>query len=286
MRDYSDKRILAVLAHPDDETFAVGGTLAHYSTHGADVRLICCTHGEAGDVSPEYLEGYASVAELRESELRCAAEKLGISQTIFLPYRDSGMPGTPANQHPDALMNAPAEKVAREIALNIRRFKPDAVLTHDPVGNYYHPDHIAAHNAAEKAFYLAADPSVILDGEYPAWQTGGLYFYTIARKRLKNLLWIMPLLGMDPRRTGRNRDIDLEKILSTDFPVHVEINYKREESVRDAASQCHASQGGGYRSVSLYSRLRRRLAASTEAFMQAYPQPKNGRVRKDFFEKE
>lgn len=284
MQNYSDKKILAVLAHPDDETFAIGGTLAYYTNRGAQVDLICTTHGESGDVSPEYLENYSSIAELREAELRCAAETLGIHEVIFLDYRDSGMPDTPSNQHPQALMNAPLEQVAAQIALHIRKFRPDVVITHDPLGNYFHPDHIATNRATELAFQLAADGGVSLDGGIEAFQPQGLYNYTMARKRMRWLLWVMPLLGMDPKHTGRNGDIDMEKILKSDFPVHVEINFREADLVREKASLCHASQGGGARTMTLYGRLRRALAASTDAYMQVYPRPKNGHVRRDFFE--
>jgi N-acetyl-1-D-myo-inositol-2-amino-2-deoxy-alpha-D-glucopyranoside deacetylase len=68
--------LLAVLAHPDDETFGMGGTLALYARRGAEVHLICATRGEVGEASPELLEGFASVGERREYELRCAAEML------------------------------------------------------------------------------------------------------------------------------------------------------------------------------------------------------------------
>ena len=103
---YTGKKILAILAHPDDETFGMGGTLAYYAAHGADVKLICTTRGEAGDVAPAFLEKYDTVAELRAAELACAANKLGISEYHFLGYRDSGMTGAPSNEHPQALMNS------------------------------------------------------------------------------------------------------------------------------------------------------------------------------------
>ena len=92
--------ILSVLAHPDDESFGMGGTLAHYANRGVSVHLICATRGEVGEVDPEYLENFESIAERRESELRCAANKLGLSGVHFLDYRDSGMPGSEDNQHP------------------------------------------------------------------------------------------------------------------------------------------------------------------------------------------
>ena len=76
--------ILAVLAHPDDETFGMGGTLALYAQRGAQVYLVCATRGEVGDVDPQYMQGFETIAERREYELRCAAQKLGLKE-VFLP---------------------------------------------------------------------------------------------------------------------------------------------------------------------------------------------------------
>ena len=127
-----NKRLLAVVAHPDDETFGMGGTLAYYADQGVDVHLICATRGEVGEVEPERLTGYDSIADLREHELRCAAAILGIKQIHFLGYRDSGMPGSPDNEHPQALVQAPLEKVAGEIIHIMRQVRPQVVLTFDP----------------------------------------------------------------------------------------------------------------------------------------------------------
>jgi len=95
--------LLAVLAHPDDETFGMGGTLAKYANEDTDVYLICATHGEVGEMDAEFLEGFESPAQRREYELRCAAKNLGIKEVIFLKYRDSGMAGSENNSHPDSL---------------------------------------------------------------------------------------------------------------------------------------------------------------------------------------
>ena len=146
------KKILAVLAHPDDESFGMGGTLALYAQQGAEVHLICATRGEAGEVDEKFLEGYDSIAERRESELRCAASHLGLKNVHFLSYRDSGMTGSLDNQHPEALINAPLEKVTGEVVEYIRTLQPDLVLTFDPVGGYHHPDHIHIQKAAVEAF--------------------------------------------------------------------------------------------------------------------------------------
>ena len=149
--------ILAVLAHPDDESFGMGGTLAHYARRGCDVYLVCATRGEAGEMDPEHLLGFESIAEKRESELRCAAEHLGLKEVFFLPYRDSGMTGSPDNSNPQAQINAPLEEVAGRVVKFIRELKPDVVLTFDPIGGYRHPDHIHIHKATVMAFEHAAD---------------------------------------------------------------------------------------------------------------------------------
>jgi N-acetyl-1-D-myo-inositol-2-amino-2-deoxy-alpha-D-glucopyranoside deacetylase len=93
------KILLAVLAHPDDESFGMGGTLALYAARGVEVHLVCATRGEVGEVAPELLNRFESIAELRESELRCAAGNLGLAGVHFLGYRDSGMSGSPDNTH-------------------------------------------------------------------------------------------------------------------------------------------------------------------------------------------
>ena len=134
------KVLLSVLSHPDDESFGMGGTLAKYAEEGTDVYLICATRGEAGEVDPKYLEGYSSLAQMREKELRCAAKQLGIKAVHLLGYRDSGMTGSVDNQNPAALINAPMDRVAKEIAEYIRKVQPQVVLTFDPIGGYRHPD--------------------------------------------------------------------------------------------------------------------------------------------------
>src|SRR3990172_10089795 len=177
------KRLLAVLAHPDDETFGTGGTLALYARLGVEVHLVCATAGEVGEAPPD-LKGFASVGEMRKSELRCAAQTLGLTQVHFLGYRDSGMPGSPDNLHPQALAAAPLEKVAREVAALIRRIRPQVVITFDPIGGYRHPDHIAIHNATVLAFEAAGD-AARFPASLPAYRPARLYFHTFQRPWLR-----------------------------------------------------------------------------------------------------
>jgi LmbE family N-acetylglucosaminyl deacetylase len=274
--------ILSVLAHPDDESFGMGGTLALYARQGVSVHLVCATRGEAGEVEPDYLQGFESIAELRESELRCAAGILGLKSVHFLGYRDSGMQGTPANQHPDALVNAPMGEVTDKITHLIREIKPQVVLTFDPIGGYRHPDHIAIHKATVQAFELAGDPSFSSDG-FPAYQPQKLYYHTIPRGWLKLLVKIMPLYGKDPSKWGRNGDINLAELAKDDYPIHAIINYKSVTDFKEKASACHASQGGGGISLGIIGWLLR-LRGHHDKFMRAYPPPNGKQVEKDLFD--
>ena len=107
------QKILAVFAHPDDEVFSIGGTLARYAHACKQVTLVCATRGEEGEIAAGTAATPENLGQVREEELRCAAETLGIDEVILLDYRDSGMEGTPENQNPRAFMNAPAEEVVK-----------------------------------------------------------------------------------------------------------------------------------------------------------------------------
>ena len=103
----SEKRtLLAVFAHPDEESFGPGGTLARYAAEGVDVHLVCATNSKVGVVGKEFMAGYCDPADRRIAELRCAASQLGLSGLHLLGYRDSGMAGSPENSHPDCLAQA------------------------------------------------------------------------------------------------------------------------------------------------------------------------------------
>ena len=272
--------ILAVLAHPDDESFGMGGTLALYAARGAEVHLVCATRGEVGDVAPELLEGFSSIAELRETELRCAAGILGLAGVHFLDYRDSGMPGSPDNTHPRALAFQPLEEVAANVVCYIRELKPQAVLTFDPIGGYHHPDHIAIQRATTLAFEKAADPAFAPQSG-PAWQPEFLYFHTMPKGLLKLAVRFLPLFGRDPHKFGANGDIDLVPIASANFPTHAIINIHSVMEKKEKAGACHVSQGGG-RMAGGPIGLLIRLFNRSERFMQAYPPvPRGAKVNKD-----
>ncbi len=277
------KTLLAVLAHPDDESFGLGGTLALYAKRGYDTHLVCATRGEAGTVDAEHVRGYQSIAALREAELRCAAEYLGLKGVYFLGYRDSGMPGSGDNQHPEAQVNHPVEEVAGRVVRYIRELKPDVVLTFDPIGGYKHPDHIHIHKATVLAFEKADDASFHPEAGVP-FKPRGLYFQVFPRGFLKLATRLLPLFGKDPARWGRNGDINLKELADVNFPVHVRVDIRSVAGIKREAGACHASQGGVQMRRGLMG-LITRVFSEHEDFMRAYP-PVNGdfRMERDLFE--
>jgi LmbE family N-acetylglucosaminyl deacetylase len=281
MKAYHSRRLLAVLAHPDDESFGPGGTLALYASRGVDVHLICATSGEAGEVQPELLEDYDHVQQLRLDELRCAAEILGLNDLHLLGYRDSGMPGSPDNLHPEALAAAPVDEVAGRITTLIRQIRPQVILTFDPQGGYRHPDHIAVHHATVSAFHAAGDPSTFSDG-LPPFRPQKLYYHVLSQRFLRWVVLILPLFRMDPRRWGRNADIDLVEITSQSYPVHARIKIRSVLDAKGKAAACHKSQSGPPASGLLGWLIR--LSAGHETFMRAHPPAPEGLRERDLFE--
>jgi LmbE family N-acetylglucosaminyl deacetylase len=277
------RSILVVLAHPDDESFGMGGTLAYYARNKCGIYLICATRGEAGVMDPEHLGNFFTTADKREAELRCAAQILGLQDVYFLGYRDSGMSGSEDNHHPDAQINQPVEEVAGMVVKYIRAIKPDIVLTFDPIGGYRHPDHIHIQKATTLAFEKADDASFHPEAGSP-FKPQALYYHVFPRGFLKWATRLMSLFGMDPRKWGRNQDIDLKSLADIEFPVHARIDISPVAQAKREAGACHASQGGivmrrGWMGfiAKWYGRY--------ETYMRAYP-PVNGRsaVAKDLFE--
>jgi LmbE family N-acetylglucosaminyl deacetylase len=274
-------RLMAILAHPDDESFGTGGTLAFYAQRGVSVHLVCATRGEAGNVPPGMMQGFKNTAELREHELHCAAEVLGLEGVHFLDYRDSGMPGSPDNEHPRALAAAPLDEVVMKLVPLLRKWKPQVVITFDPIGGYCHPDHVAIHRAAVQAFHAAGDPAYALH-DPPAFQPQKLYFHIFPRRLMRWLARLLPWFGIDPQRFGRNQDIDLVQISQPDYPVHARINYRPAAAAKQQASACHASQEGPPSSGLLG--LIFRLGSQHDTYMRAHPPTPPKRIEGDLFE--
>jgi LmbE family N-acetylglucosaminyl deacetylase len=159
-------RLLAVLAHPDDESLGLGGTIAKYVAEGVEVYLATATRGERGRFfDNENRPSDDEVGEVREQELRAAAAELGIREVALLGYRDQEVDAAP-----------PAEAIGRIAAL-IRRWKPQVVVTFDPYGAYGHPDHVAICQFTSAALSAAADPSYLAPAsDAPPHRADKLYY--------------------------------------------------------------------------------------------------------------
>jgi LmbE family N-acetylglucosaminyl deacetylase len=278
------KTILAVLAHPDDESFGLGGTLALYAQKGYDTYYVCATRGEAGDVAEEHLNGFKDKAELRTEELMRAAKHLGLKGVFFLDYRDSGMPGTEDNKHPDAQINHSVDEVAGRIVKYIRELKPEIVLTFDPIGGYKHPDHIHVHKATKLAFERADDSSFHPESG-AAFKPSALYYQVFPRFILKWAVRLMPLFGKDPTKFGNNGDVNLKDLAEVEFPVHVRLDISSVSEIKREAGAEHVSQGGLGMRQGLMGFVTRFLG-EREEFMRAYPPVPDGKykVARDLFD--
>jgi len=263
------KTILAVLAHPDDETFGLGGTLALYVRKGYDVYYVCATRGEVGSADEEFMKGFKDTAEMRTDELSRATKILGLKEVFFLGYRDSGMPGSADNKHPNAQVAHPIDEVAGKVVKFIRELKPDIVLTFDPIGGYKHPDHIHIQRATTLAFEKADDASFHPEAGAP-FKPLALYYQVFPRGVLKWTVRLMPLFGKDPTKFGRNGDVNLKDLAEVDFPVHVRMDIRPVAEIKREASAQHASQGGGRMRRGLMDLLVK-LLGEREDYMRAYP---------------
>lgn len=144
--------LMAVFAHPDDEAFSVGGTLAHYAQKGVKVVLVCATRGEAGKITDPSMT-VTDLGAQREGELRAACEALGIPAPIFLDFHDSGRAERIRYDDPLALMNVDVLDLEARIRPLIEEHLPQVIVTFDPHGGYGHIDHLQVHRATTAAFH-------------------------------------------------------------------------------------------------------------------------------------
>lgn len=185
----TDRRILLVHAHPDDETIGTGALMARYADAGVGVTLVTCTLGEEGEILVPGLEHLASdkedrLGEHRLTELGEAMRILGVEDWRLLggpgTYRDSGMAGTPPNDREGAFWRSDLLEAATHLVAVIRDVRPQVVVTYDDFGGYGHPDHIQAHRVTMYAVSLAAAATFRPDlGE--AWDVAKLYWTAFPR---------------------------------------------------------------------------------------------------------
>lgn len=194
------RTLLAVHAHPDDESSKGAGTMARYADEGVRVVVVTCTGGEAGEIlnpamdQPGVLE---RMPELRRQELAKALEVLNVTAHHWLGYRDSGMADSDTNGHPDAFANADLDEATGRLVAIIRAERPQVVLTYDERGGYPHPDHIRCHEISVAAFDAAGDPDRYPDAGEPFQPLKLYYFASFTRARLEALHQAMLSRGMD-----------------------------------------------------------------------------------------
>jgi LmbE family N-acetylglucosaminyl deacetylase len=267
-----ERSLLAIYAHPDDEAFGSGGTIARYAAEGVCTYLVCATRGEVGEISDPSLATPETLGAVREGELRCAAETMGVDELIFLDYRDSGMAGTSENEHPQAFMNAPAGEVVEHLVSIIRRLKPQVIATFDPNGAYGHPDHIAIHRHTVQAFNLAADAGYAPDLGAP-WQAKRLFYSALPRGFFHQLRDEMIAAGLDPAELDQ---FDTDNNGWPDEEINVTIDVSSTVDDKWQALNCHRTQFGPGNLFRRIDEARVKQMMSREYFSLAWPQPPAG----------
>ncbi|MEO0563383.1 MAG: PIG-L family deacetylase [Chloroflexota bacterium] len=281
----ANKRLLISYAHPDDESFGLGGLIAKYVDEGVDVYLICATDGAAGSMDEQFLEGGRSIRDVRLAELDCAAQTLNLKEVFMLGYRDSGMMGSDDNEVPESLWSTwhrEPGSVTQRVVEVLRQVRPHVIITFNEYGGYGHPDHIAIQQATVQAMDVVNDPTYITDGLAP-WQPQKLYFSDIPKFPVQLGIFMTKLRGKDPRKLGRNEDMDIVAILEHVSEPTTKIDVSSYYDAWDASSDCHKSQqtGGGFLNIPTW--LRRRLFP-TQGFVRMYPIGTPGHVdERDLF---
>lgn len=274
--------LLGIYAHPDDEILGPGGALARYAAEGVRVGLVIATRGEAGEIVRPGIATAETLPQVREQEMRCSARALGVHDLLFLDYRDSGMESTPENEHPDALVNAPATDVVRRLVAIIRRLRPQVVLTFEPYGGYGHPDHVAVNRHTVSAIATAADP-LQFPGEGDPWRVSRLFYPLLPDTLILELKERVAAIGGDI--SGYDELVEGRRAAGVpDYETHVVLDVSGFIDQKWAAWNCHQTQfGPNSRFRRLPDREMKKLL-SREYFNLAYPEPGPGMRLADLFD--
>jgi mycothiol S-conjugate amidase len=181
--------ILALHAHPDDESSKGAATIAKYVSQGTRAVLVTATGGEAGDILNPALDTpdvSKNLPQVRARELTVAADIIGFEDIVMLGYRDSGMPDSDANSHPDAFCRQPFDQVLEHLVRVVRSVRPEIVLGYDAHEFYPHPDHLRVHELSMAVVDAAAD-SERFKGSGDPWQIKKLYAPVFTIDRIKAL---------------------------------------------------------------------------------------------------
>ena len=255
----SDRRLLLVHAHPDDETIGTGATMARYAAEGAHVTLVTCTLGEEGEILLPEVSHLASdrddqLGQHRQDELAAAMGELGVVDWRLLggpgAFRDSGMVGTPANSRPDCFWRPDLLVAATHLVEVIREVRPQVMATYDDFGGYGHPDHIQAHRVAMYAAALAAAPSFRPElGS--AWSIDKVYWTAFPRSVLRAGIEALKAAGDTSEFAAMNPD-DLPFAID-DSLVTTAVDASDYLDAKMSAMRAHATQisvDGGFFALS------------------------------------
>jgi LmbE family N-acetylglucosaminyl deacetylase len=261
-------RLLAVFAHPDDESMGMGGTLAKYAAQGVETHLACATRGERGWPSLVDYPGPGALGKLREQELENAVQKLDIHGLYFLDYIDGEVDRAD-----------PAEAI-RKIATHIRRIMPQVVVTFPPDGNYGHPDHIAVGQFTNAAVICAADASYQDPENFAPHRVSKLY-YMVDSEDFINL--VAPFVG--------DMTFSVEDQLRGEIPwkewmITTRIEMAEHCGAAWHAIQCHKSQLPTLgRLADMHEDAGTAVLAMQGTFYRAFSLVNGGReIEKDLFE--
>lgn len=255
------KTLLCVVAHPDDETFGAGGTLIHAVSEDTKVVTVCATRGEAGEIMDRSNATPETLSAVRELEYQRAGHIMGISESVLLGYRDSGMAGTPENDDPNAFIQQPEEQVIKDIIEVMERVKPDVILTMEAGGGYGHPDHIFASKCALAAFERLQDKNDARD-----WAPKKFYYFAFPRSRMQEA-W-QRMVDEEPDSPIANVDVASLGVPDEEITFTIEIP-QHEEQLREAFA-AHLSQ------QSPLDRMPTDIAARflhSASYIRVYPQP-------------
>lgn len=216
--------LLAVHAHPDDETITTGGTLARYAAEGVRTIVVTCTNGNLG-------EGSDPQGQRRLRELEAAAQVLGVSRLLNLGYFDSGMPGWPDNHRAGAFFAAQMNDAVQRLVTILTEERPQVVLTYDETGGYGHPDHVKTHQVTVAACAAAGVPR--------------LYFARIPLTWSRHFVAALRGTGIDApgsAPTGADAGPEVAEVGVPDDRVTARIDVSRYVDQKRRALACHASQ--------------------------------------------
>jgi mycothiol S-conjugate amidase len=253
-------RLMAVHAHPDDESSKGAATMARYVREGVQVLVCTLTGGERGTILNPAMEQPGireNLAAVRRAEMAAAREILGVQQR-FLGFTDSGLPeGDPAPPLPEGCFAVePLDSAARPLVAAVRDFRPHVLLTYDENGGYPHPDHIKCHQVSVEAFEAAADPDRYPDVGEP-WQPLKLYYHlSFHRERMLALHEELLTRGLESPYADRIARLESAEESGTRHPHAITTRVPCADyfEIRDQALIAHATQvdpQGGWFSVPL-----------------------------------